>query len=137
MFAARTIRHAFVLALAAWMSLCCCEKRILAHALDAPTARGHDCCARACCADDAGDAPSQRGGSDEHPANCADGCCAKSCSIAPPFVPDLDTIGAPVVPVLVHRDDTLEQGRALAHEDRTAGEPPPRLALVISRRLRI
>jgi hypothetical protein len=39
--------------------------------------------------------------------------------------------------VLAVCDATLGCARDLAHEDRTVGEPPPRLALLISRRLRI
>ena len=115
------------------MSLCCCEKRILAHAIEGTGPTPRPCCADDCCQ---GGGDSDDGGQD-HPRNCSDGCCVKSCAAAPSFVPAIDAIGA-VMPLLsAPAHDGLGCGRALSHEDRTAGEPPPRLALVISRRLRI
>ena len=49
----------------------------------------------------------------------------------------VDVVGVPMLAVLAVCDATLGCARDLAHEDRTVGEPPPRLALLISRRLRI
>lgn len=139
----RPIRSLLVFAFAAWMSLCCCEKRILAHAFEGSTQNAApSCCAKHCCADEA---PSQDGGehsSNHHdssqPRNCADGCCVKGATAAPVFVLDLDLVGSPIPPSIVRLAVQADlAGRALAHDDRAVGEPPPRLALVISRRLRI
>lgn len=141
----RPIRSLLVFAFAAWMSLCCCEKRILAHAFDsAPQSSVPSCCAEHCCADDASerDGDSNRDNRESHdssqPRNCADGCCVKGATAAPVFVLDLDLVGCPLPPSIA-RDLVPANlaGRALAHDDRAVGEPPPRLALVISRRLRI
>lgn len=127
-----TLHRLLVLALAAWMSLCCCEKRILAHALECADEAPRACCADACCSS------GERGeDQQDHPRNCSDGCCVKSCAAATPFVPAIDAIGVPLRVAVETDTHGLAFGRALSHEDRTAGEPPPRLALVISRRLRI
>ncbi|MFM2165349.1 MAG: hypothetical protein RL325_1786 [Planctomycetota bacterium] len=124
-----------VCALAAWMTLCCCEKRILAHAFEASEETGSSCCGGSCCPDD------DRGDERDPPARstcCADGCCTKASFAAPAFAPEVDAVGA-LLPGATAWDATEEAdaGRALAHEDRGVGEPPPRLALLISRRLRI
>ena len=128
----RTPHRLLVLALPAWMSLCCCEKRILAHALESA-----DAAPRACCADDCCSGGERGGDQQDHPRNCSDGCCVKSCAAAPAFVPALDAIGTDIPLLSAPAADDVGCGRTLSHEDRTAGEPPPRLALVISRRLRI
>ncbi|MEY5061926.1 MAG: hypothetical protein RIS45_1847 [Planctomycetota bacterium] len=134
----RAIRTILTVAFAAWMSLCCCEKRILAHAFDAPTdASSPACCAKGCCADEL---PLQDGDSDDanQPRNCADGCCTKGAIAVPSFTLDLDLVGSPLPPAADCRAWEIEcAGHPLAHEDRAVGEPPPRLALIISRRLRI
>jgi hypothetical protein len=134
----RPLRGLLVLTFAVWMTLCCCEKRMLAAAF-APTDDGVPaCCADHCCAqpDDALDP--DESDRDAHPRTCADGCCTKAATFVPPFVPDLDLVGAPLPPALgvVLRDEP-RAGRVLAHENHSGGEPPPRLALIISRRLRI
>ena len=132
------MQRVLVLALAAWMSLCCCEKRILAHAFDSAPEVTRSCCSSGCCAaaeDDRShdaDPPHER-----TDACCADGCCAKAFAAASVFVPAVDLIGAPLPPEVCAVDPCIGCGRVLSHEDRTAGEPPPRLALLISRRLRI
>ena len=90
----RPIRSLLVFAFAAWMSLCCCEKRILAHAFDsAPQSSVPSCCAEHCCADDASerDGDSNRDNRESHdssqPRNCADGCCVKGATAAPVLNP--------------------------------------------------
>lgn len=131
------IRRVLVCALAAWMTLCCCEKRILAHSIDASADAHRSCCAESCCSDE-GDGDSH--GKSDGDSCCSDGCCTKAAFAAPVFSPDIDTIGLQL-PASLHaselQDDGSVAGRLLTHEDRSAGEPPPRLALVISRRLRI
>lgn len=131
-----------VLALAAWMSFCCCEKRMIAHAVVGVAGAAPSCCERDCCtekAEDAGDdccgAPS--GHEHEKPGCCADGCCAKAAPVVASFTLDLDQIGAALPPSFEQIAFEPTAGRVLSHEDRAVGEPPPRLALVISRRLRI
>lgn len=131
-----------VCALAAWMSLCCCEKRILAHAFDAAEARTQGCCAGGCCADAAAAGLEKEQARDDRatprPVSCcADGCCTKAAFATDCFTPAVDTIGAALPTSVVLPARLAEPGRILAHEDRAAGEPPPRLALVISGRLRI
>jgi hypothetical protein len=135
----RTMRCAFTLAFAAWMTLCCCEKRILAQSFsdgDAAASAVPSCCAGCERSEDKGDGPSED--SQGQPGNCADGCCRKWSATLPAWTCDVDTIGVPVAEFLAPpgaRDDAA--GRVLSHDDRCAGEPPPRLTLVISRRLRI
>lgn len=128
----RTLHRLLTFAFAAWMSLCCCEKRILAHAIEGEGRAAPSCCADACCAESGG-------GQDQndHPRNCSDGCCVKTCHAPQPFMPDVDAVGAPMLAIPEFRHEQPRLGRLLAHDDRNAGEPPPRLALIISRRLRI
>lgn len=133
---ARTVHRVLVLAFAAWMSLCCCEKRILAHAFDSAPEAARSCCSDGCCAKTSGGAPDQ-GDDAQQPGSCSDGCCVKGWVATQVFTPELDTIGALMPPFAVESEPVVVCGRGLSHEDRTAGEPPPRLALLISRRLRI
>lgn len=131
------IRRVLVCALAAWMTLCCCEKRILAHSFDSSADAHRSCCADDCCSDEGGGDSHRKSGGES---SCSDGCCTKAAFAAPVFSPDIDTIGTQL-PVSLHApaatDDPAAAGRLLTHDDRSEGEPPPRLALVISRRLRI
>lgn len=147
------VRSLLVLALAAWMTFCCCEKRILAHGLelDAAAATGEagavvpSCCAGHCCGGDADSTDAEDGSTDGdsedghgRPGRCSDGCCTKSAAAAPPFSLDLDLVGAPLPPSVAAIEPALDLvGRMVAFDDLSPGEPPPRLALVISRRLRI
>jgi hypothetical protein len=134
-----------VIVLAAWVSLCCCEKRMLADAIGghAETARG--CCERDCCGDDddkvTDDATHRGSGNHEQdhgkPGCCADGCCAKAAPSSASFTLDFDQIGCALPPSFEPCAPMPTAGRVLSHEDRAVGEPPPRLGLIISRRLRI
>jgi hypothetical protein len=136
----RPLQHLIVLCLAAWMSMCCCEKRILAHAFAGAPEAAPSCCGGACCGDEASvqGADSRHRGGDHRPGGCcADGCCAKAAPNASVFDLAVDAIGTPMLAVLVAHDVDPRCARAPAHEDRAVGEPPPRLALLISRRLRI
>lgn len=145
-----TLTHPFhrllVLVLAAWVSLCCCEKRMLADAIGGYAGAARSCCERDCCCDDdaAGDATGDatEGGGDREQDHgkqgcCADGCCAKAAPSSASFALDFDRIGCALPPSFGPGAPVLEAGRVLSHEDRAVGEPPPRLGLIISRRLRI
>jgi len=132
----RPFQHLLVLCLAAWMSMCCCEKRMLAQAFaDAPEA-APSCCGGSCCGND-GDAQPSTDRDHRQGGCCADGCCAKAAPHAPSFDVAVDAVGVPMLAVLVVREATVGCARELAYEDGSVGEPPPRLALLISRRLRI
>jgi hypothetical protein len=133
------VHRVLIVAFAAWVSLCCCEKRILAQSLcdDGEAARSSApaCCPSSCCESGDGDAPRD---DDGHPGNCADGCCRKTSASLPSWTVDIDAVGVPLLQCIASMEAaTDDAGRVLAHDDRTSGEPPPRLALVISRRLRI
>lgn len=120
--------------------MCCCEKRILAQAFAGAPEAAPSCCGGSCCGDEASDqdADSRDRDGDHRPGGCCrDGCCAKSAPHAFVFDLALDAIGTPMPAMLVAHDVEFRCDRALAHEDRAVGEPPPRLALLISRRLRI
>jgi hypothetical protein len=126
-----------VLALAAWMSLCCCEKRILADCFGGVPSAAPNCCAADCCVQHEEPAQTREVPDDGHGSCCADGCCTKAAPDAPEWNFRLDLIGAPLLPILALTAHDAGCGQVLPREDLTAGEPPPRLALIISRRLRI
>ena len=160
---ASAIRRVLVCALAAWMALCCCEKRLLAEQFGA----GHDAAAASaasaccCCADracgDADDATRPADGREDdpgdhesHPRNCADGCCQKAAPHVTGFVPATDTVGAPLPDALLATEPRAASTAASTTASSAAGpsargprsgespgEPPPWLALLISARLRI
>ncbi len=146
-----------VCAFAAWMMLCCCEKQLFAGLFshDAASATS-SCCSNARChageeSDDFGvefgeDADDDAATDDEEKSNhsrkesscCEGGCCAKFSATIAPFVLAIDVIGAPLAAtLLVDRDaNTSVHVDVSTHRDSDA-DPPPRLALIISARLRI
>jgi hypothetical protein len=133
------LHRTLTVAFAIWVSLCCCEKRILAQSLcdadDAARPSLPSCCAGGCCVSDDGGASHE---GERRPSSCADGCCRKSAATLPCWSVDVDAIGTPLHSCIGPGISAADAaGRVLAHDDRTAGEPPPKLALVISRRLRI
>jgi len=139
-----TVERLLVCALAAWMSLCCCEKRMLAHAISPePAVTAHSGCCSSCCEGasrpDGAGSDSSSGSPNDHAGEscCRDGCCQKAAVSAVSFSVGVDLIGSPLPPVEAPRE-AIEPGRLeIAHDDLSTGEPPPRLALVITRRLRI
>jgi hypothetical protein len=133
----RVFHRLLVLALAAWMSLCCCEKRILAECLEESPAAAPSCCSAGCCMQPEESGQSRETPDDGHGSCCADGCCTKAAPDAPTWSLSLDLIGSPLLPTLAATADTPRCGHEPPCEDFTEGEPPPRLALIISRRLRI
>ncbi len=146
---ASTLMHrVLVCALAAWMVLCCCEKRILAASLaptDAPTqSRERSCCiSNNCCESSTQDASTTSddcGGSGErsnHDRSCAGGCCNKAAFTIPPFELTVDCIGTVLIAPLNLEPVTTSFTAAEIRVNASDGEPPPRLALLISARLRI
>jgi len=125
-----------VCALAAWMTLCCCEKRILADCLG-ETPAASSCCGGSCCAEPEQPDEPREAPVDDHATCCADGCCTKAAPDAPSWSLGLDLIGVPQLPLLASPGREARCMHEPPYEDLTAGEPPPRLALIISRRLRI
>ena len=145
------IHSLLVCALAAWMTLCCCEKRMLAaEILGNATASEDDCCSGAPHDDDGRDGDERASGdccskkhrssdsSDHDRGCCKDDCCKKASFQAPPLHIGVDTIGV----ALPATNDVDAFGAALrlptrAMFDRSDGEPPPRLGLITTARLRI
>ena len=135
------IHSLFVCALAAWMTLCCCEKRMLvAEVLGETAAASRD----ACCDDDS-DKPAccrtarSNERSREHDRNCCkDACCMKAAFEAPPMHIDVDAIGV-ALPITMDVDARVASAFVAAQPafDRSDGEPPPRLGLLTTARLRV
>ena len=154
------IRRVLVCAFAAWMALCCCEKRLLAEQFSgrdtAPAASACCCCGgdRGSGAGDCDDARDGAAGQNEvgqdegtpaqhdrddsdHPRNCSDGCCQKAAPQVECFTPDTDLIGAPLLAALQVDGHATPCHAPTARVGESPGEPPPWIALVISARLRI
>lgn len=145
------VRRLATIALAAWVVLCCCERRIYAEVLLGFEA--HGCSSQGCCAADTAPPPccahcaSERDDSrqpspcdDHEPTDgscCSEGCCDKSAAPVCAFTPAIDAIGAPL-------PTTLEPGAACepapcapADDDGDRCRPPPWRVLIDTARLRI
>ncbi len=139
------IHSLFVCALAAWMTLCCCEKRMLAAEIlgESVTASSSSCC------DDDSDKPAccrsarSHERSREHDRSCCkDACCMKAAFEAPPMHIGVDAIGValPLTMTMTMDADALVATAFIATLpafDRSDGEPPPRLGLLTTARLRV
>lgn len=147
MKSAAAIRFLLVVALAAWTTLCCCERRALADAIFGSPASGAtssttpEGCESRCCGDcssadrmdetdEPADAPHERG-------CCDDGCCLKATT--PPT--HLELVADPVGREIPSDGWTLapqarETARAAPFGDDEV-RPPPWRILVVSARLRI
>ncbi|MSR40409.1 MAG: hypothetical protein EXS10_00685 [Phycisphaerales bacterium] len=155
----RAIRTIAIFAFAAWMTLCCCERRVLAEwfgfqmpssscctstdsAASATVIELPACCANKHCADEAAEAETPA-----HPEGCCTdkGCCDRFSGPITYFDVPTDQVGADIashaemwamIPSLAtvleceHPPPWIRECAALA-------APPPRLLLVLSRRIRI
>ncbi len=138
------IHRIFIFTLAGWMLLCCCDKKLLASAIANEPATARSCCQDSCCKQTSGsdDARASDQGRREAPARrCTDGCCNKICFVSLPFEVDVDKIGT--LPLFAMFPEIGVDSVAAAVEvarsrfNRSDGEPPPRLVLILSARIRI
>jgi hypothetical protein len=133
--------------------LCCCEKQLFAGLFaDHSAAAVSSCCSNSRCHaedenddfgvdtdDDSATNDVENKSNSRKPSSCCQGgCCAKSAATIAPFVPVIDVIGVPLAASLVFDGDAI----ASTVTDRSSirdsdADPPPRLALIISARLRI
>lgn len=151
MLAHAAIRRLVTTALAAWVVLCCCERRIYAEVLlgvDAQGCAAQGCCVAEvapppCCAHCAAesDGPEEAAPCEDEPPTdgscCSDGCCDKSAAPASTFTVALDAIGAPLPTTLELVPTSETAASAPAHGDRDRCRPPPWRVLIDSARLRI
>ncbi|MFM7050909.1 MAG: hypothetical protein ACKOYN_02075 [Planctomycetota bacterium] len=139
------IRSSFVAALAAWILLCCCERRIYADTLLGALGAGLARCAEAdrpapaCCSHCASEEGGGPNGDPDHPPElpcCGNGCCDKAAAPAVDFVIAIDTVGVAV-------EFATPIGAMAPAPDRARGvrdghcRPPPWRVLIETARLRI
>ena len=135
MLAHAAIRRLVTTALAAWVVLCCCERRIYAEVLLGVDA--HGCAAQGCCVAEVAPPPccAHCAAESDGPEEAAP--CDKSAAPASTFTVALDAIGAPL-PTTLELVLTCETAAsAPAHGDRDRCRPPPWRVLIDSARLRI
>ena len=138
------IHRIFIFTLAGWMLLCCCDKKLLASAIADEPGSARACCQDTCCkqSPSSDDSRSADQGQREAPARrCTDGCCNKICCVSAPFEVDVDTIGTlPLIAIFPEIGvDSVAAAVEVARSrfNRSDGEPPPRLVLILSARFRI
>lgn len=139
------IRSTLVTALAAWMLLCCCERRIYADTLlgalgatDAACATA-EAAAPACCPGCAGGDEGRRDGRSEgepEPPCCGNGCCDKAAAPAPDLAPAVDTVGVAIAVPHAAASHVARPGMPRAVRDGRC-RPPPWRTLIETARLRI
>jgi hypothetical protein len=138
------IHRIFIFTLAGWMLLCCCDKKLLASAIADEPGSARACCQDTCCkqspsSDDS--RPADQGQREAPARRCTDGCCNKICCVSAPFEVDVDTIGTlPLFAMLPKIGvDSVAAAVEVARSrfNRSDGEPPPRLVLILSARIRI
>lgn len=146
------MRNTLVLALGAWISMCCCDRRAIAElflATDAATLAIETtnetlppCCAKAHCGQDASQQRDTNDPAQHSPGHCNGACCVKL-NIAHPQ-PDLtpDSIGAALDAASLLNGTIVTLARDMRQDplvefNRSDGEPPPRHRLVITARFLI